>query len=205
MVCRYSKVIICLLIGNVFSASQAGSPFPPSPVTMQPYINKSRPNLLLHIDNTATMKNKVPRRYMNLPASQRSRRIDVVKHAAIEVVEKYYTDFNWGVAVYRDKYRTAGWAVDPSQKGGYNQGTRVGGSLGKNPQLLGFEKYLSSTTKFGKQLILPIINNDGSAKHKQDIIDSIKTMYPDLGYMEDAYPDLINYMPSTIQYRCQDT
>ena len=110
-----SKLVLAsLLLTIVLCSRTKAEPFPANPPSLQTYTNHTKPNIGIVIDNSATMKSRVNYRdALRDPSNnrllERPRRIDVVKDAALAIINEYYQDFNWSLAVIKDGWRDEHW------------------------------------------------------------------------------------------------
>lgn len=94
--------------------------FPAIPPIMQHFVNLTKPNVALAIDNSLTTSIELPRDLKNY-TKPTPRRLDIFKDAAMQITSKYYNEFNWTISVIADGQRDKHWKKNPDPKGsGYD-------------------------------------------------------------------------------------
>lgn len=131
-------------------------PFSSTPVGMQTYIDDTTPNVAILLDNSRTMRFKIKSRHLDDYAKRknRPRRIDIVKDAMLNIVEKYHGTLNFTYANLTDYGRDLHWESRDGKinlnlpNAGYifSPYFKVGTSKTMEPYLLGLSIYNSKPT-----------------------------------------------------------
>lgn len=146
----FNALLLSLL--NIASAQYAqepqNEPYPANPVGMQTYINKTKPNVAIAMDNSITMDTKIKRKlWHNQKSSERPRRIDVVKDAVLSIIHDYHDQFNFTYANITDYARDLHWKKLPTNPPTYDYSPHHGSGR--------MEDYNSRTT----YNVLPVRGN----------------------------------------------
>ncbi|GBU10255.1 hypothetical protein AwWohl_13930 [Gammaproteobacteria bacterium] len=234
------NIIIFIIFGLSSTALSQDSPFPATPPGMQIYVNKTTTNIGFVIDNSITMNSRLTKAAVGVtPYKKYPRRMDIVKDATMAIIDKYYSEFNWSLAVIKDTYRDKHWHTRAAPTGatgdsGYTEVTvkhntnewggtaskpvmrlvrGTAGKLGSPLNFSGSEEYLpryqgikpsmSDTLMYGtygKQLLVPYTKKD-----KDNFIKQIEEMTAQTSVMQYVYPNMMEYMRDSIEYRCQQS
>lgn len=119
---KITSMLIALFALQTFSLAETSlteSPYLANPVALHRHINRTTPNLIIVVDNSNDMGEKMLLSKSDTNHNKKPRYIDAVKSALINMYPNHYDRMNISLVTLNDLAKDLHWKKDDSQPSGY--------------------------------------------------------------------------------------